>query len=159
MISPPRETVREVLKMTVAHFCRIWLGKVLKEVFLDLRFPLLSDYWRWSIPWQYGVLRLAMEERHSVSSPRGTLRVSRKREPGVTFVDSEDRVSGFGLSEEHGPKTSEAYGFVGFITTTAATGLYFCHLVIFTCRVGCYLVGLRLVFLAFQWRSIELCGS
>lgn len=67
-----------------------------------------------------------MEEPHSVSSPRRILSLSRKKRPGVSFSDSEDKASGFGVSGEHGPKTSEVYGFVGSITTIAATGpLYF----------------------------------
>ncbi|KAK4752339.1 hypothetical protein SAY87_021137 [Trapa incisa] len=65
-----------------------------------------------------------MDEPHSVSSPRRTLSLSRKKRPGVSFVDSSDRASGFGVSGEHGPKTSEVYGFVGSITTIAATVLF-----------------------------------
>lgn len=82
-----------------------------------------------------------MEEPHSVSSPRRTLSLSRKKRPGISFADSEDKASGFGISGEHGPKTSEVYGFVGSITTIAATGPYFPHLFfVFTCGVGCFLI-------------------
>lgn len=67
-------------------------------------------------------LKEAMEEPHSVSSPRRILSLSKKKRASVSFSDPDDKASGFGLSGEHGPKPSEVYGFVGSITTVVATG-------------------------------------
>jgi hypothetical protein len=65
----------------------------------------------------------AMEDPHSVSSPRRILSLSKKRRATAAFsLDADDRASGFGVSGEHGPKPSEVYGFVGSITTVVATG-------------------------------------
>ncbi|OWM83670.1 phosphatidylinositol N-acetylglucosaminyltransferase subunit P [Punica granatum] len=65
-----------------------------------------------------------MEEPHSVSSPRRILSLSKKKKAIFYFSDSEDKTSGFGVSGEHGPKTSEVYGFVGSITTIGATVIF-----------------------------------
>ncbi|KAB1225040.1 Phosphatidylinositol N-acetylglucosaminyltransferase subunit P [Morella rubra] len=62
-----------------------------------------------------------MEDPHSVSSPRRILSLSKKRRATVLFPDADERASGFGVSGEHGPKPSEVYGFVGYITTVVAT--------------------------------------
>lgn len=69
-----------------------------------------------------------MESPHSVNSPRRTLSLSRKRRATVSFLDSDDKKSGSGLSGDHGPKPSEVYGFVGSITTVVASGLVLIHL-------------------------------
>ncbi|CAL9006316.1 unnamed protein product [Prunus brigantina] len=61
-----------------------------------------------------------MEDSYSVCSPRRILSVSKKRRATVSFVDSDDKASGF-----HGPKPSEVYGFVGSITTVVATAVIF----------------------------------
>ncbi|XP_010056485.2 phosphatidylinositol N-acetylglucosaminyltransferase subunit P isoform X1 [Eucalyptus grandis] len=70
-------------------------------------------------------LKEAMEEPHSVSSPRRILSLSKKKRASVSFSDPDDKASGFGLSGEHGPKPSEVYGFVGSITTVVATVIFF----------------------------------
>ncbi|KAJ1388968.1 hypothetical protein SESBI_38650 [Sesbania bispinosa] len=62
-----------------------------------------------------------MENPHSVNSPRRTLSLSRQRRATVSFLDPDDKNSGFGLSGDHGPKPSEVYGFVGSITTVVAS--------------------------------------
>ncbi|TXG62453.1 hypothetical protein EZV62_009447 [Acer yangbiense] len=60
-----------------------------------------------------------MEDGHWVNSPRRILSFSKKRRATVSFLDPDDKASsGFG------PKTTEVYGFVGCITTVAATGLF-----------------------------------
>ena len=43
----------------------------------------------------------------------------------MSFPDSDDGASGFGVSGEHGPKPSEVYGFVGSISTVVATGVLY----------------------------------
>lgn len=63
-----------------------------------------------------------MEDPYSVSSPRRILSLSKKRRATVSFLEADERTSGFGVSGEHGPKPSEVYGFVGSITTVIATG-------------------------------------
>ncbi|OIW03903.1 hypothetical protein TanjilG_30179 [Lupinus angustifolius] len=65
-----------------------------------------------------------MESPHSVNSPRRTLSLSKQRRATVSFLDPDDKNSGFGLSGEHGPKPSEVYGFVGSITTVAASVIF-----------------------------------
>ncbi|KAG2669074.1 hypothetical protein I3843_14G017300 [Carya illinoinensis] len=65
-----------------------------------------------------------MEEPHSVNSPRRILSLSKKRRATVSFLDADERDSGFGVSGEHGPKPSEVYGFVGSITTVVATVIF-----------------------------------
>ncbi|XP_048447746.1 phosphatidylinositol N-acetylglucosaminyltransferase subunit P isoform X1 [Pyrus x bretschneideri] len=60
-----------------------------------------------------------MEDSYSVCSPRRILSVSKKRRATVSFVDPDDKASGF-----HGPKPSEVYGFVGSITTVVATVIF-----------------------------------
>ncbi|KAK6918129.1 PIG-P [Dillenia turbinata] len=65
-----------------------------------------------------------MEDRHSVNSPRRILSFSKRRATG-SFVEPDDRASGFGLSGKHGPKPSEVYGFVGSISTVVATVIFF----------------------------------
>ncbi|GAB2300295.1 hypothetical protein Dimus_034331 [Dionaea muscipula] len=65
-----------------------------------------------------------MTDSCSVSSPRRTLSLSRKRRGSISFPEPKDRTSGFGLSGEHGPKPAEVYGFVGSITTVVATVVY-----------------------------------
>ncbi|WVZ10908.1 hypothetical protein V8G54_015438 [Vigna mungo] len=66
-----------------------------------------------------------MESPHSVNSPRRTLSLSKQRRATVSFLDPDDKTSGFGLSGDHGPKPSEVYGFVGSITTVVATVIFF----------------------------------
>ena len=63
-----------------------------------------------------------MEDPYSVSSPRRILSLSKKRRATVSFLDADERTSGFGVSGEHGPKPLEVYGFVGSITTVITTG-------------------------------------
>lgn len=65
-----------------------------------------------------------MENLRSVSSPRRTLSLSKKRTASVFFSDRDDKAPGFGLSGDHGPKPSEVYGFVGSISTVVATGSF-----------------------------------
>ncbi|EEF41839.1 phosphatidylinositol N-acetylglucosaminyltransferase subunit P isoform X2 [Ricinus communis] len=65
-----------------------------------------------------------MEEHYSVNSPRRVLSFSKRKRATVSFLDPDDRASGFGVSGEHGPKTSEVYGFVGSITTIVATVIF-----------------------------------
>ncbi|KAJ6955012.1 hypothetical protein NC652_006447 [Populus alba x Populus x berolinensis] len=66
------------------------------------------------------------EDLHSVSSPRRVLSFSKRRKATVSFLDPDDKaVSGFGVSGDHGPKSSEVYGFVGSITTVVATAIFF----------------------------------
>ncbi|KAF6153985.1 hypothetical protein GIB67_037689 [Kingdonia uniflora] len=64
-----------------------------------------------------------MAEPYSVSSPRRILSLSKKRTT-VSFTDPEENDSGFVVSEVHGPKPSEVYGFVGSITTVVAAVLF-----------------------------------
>ncbi|XP_042499518.1 phosphatidylinositol N-acetylglucosaminyltransferase subunit P-like [Macadamia integrifolia] len=63
-----------------------------------------------------------MADSYSVNSPRRTLSLSKRAT--VSFTDPEDKVPGFAVSEEHGPKPSEVYGFVGSITTVVATVIF-----------------------------------
>jgi len=63
------------------------------------------------------------QDPYPVNSPRRVLSLSRKRS---SFLDVNDKPSGFGLSGQHGPKPAEVYGFVGSITTVVATGAV-CH--------------------------------
>lgn len=65
-----------------------------------------------------------MEDSYSVSSPRRILSVSKKGRATLSFQEPDDKAFGFGSSGEHGPKSSEVYGFVGSITTVVATGLH-----------------------------------
>ncbi|PNT49524.1 hypothetical protein POPTR_002G134800v4 [Populus trichocarpa] len=66
------------------------------------------------------------EDLHSVSSPRRVLSFSKRRKATVSFLDPDDKAaSGFGVSGDHGPKSSEVYGFVGSITTVVATAIFF----------------------------------
>ncbi|XP_050235555.1 phosphatidylinositol N-acetylglucosaminyltransferase subunit P [Mercurialis annua] len=65
-----------------------------------------------------------MEDHHSVNSPRRVLSFSKRRRATISFLDPDDKASGFGVSGEHGPKTSEVYGFVGSITTIVATVIF-----------------------------------
>ncbi|KAK7261272.1 hypothetical protein RIF29_27581 [Crotalaria pallida] len=65
-----------------------------------------------------------MENPHSVNSPRRTLSLSKQRRATVSFLDTDDKNSGFGLSGDHGPKPSEVYGFVGSITTVVASVIF-----------------------------------
>ncbi|KAK4379528.1 hypothetical protein RND71_001390 [Anisodus tanguticus] len=64
------------------------------------------------------------EDPRSVNSPRRILSFSKNRKATVFFPDSDDKGSGFGVSGDQGPKTSEVYGFVGSITTVVATVLF-----------------------------------
>ncbi|WMV11080.1 hypothetical protein MTR67_004465 [Solanum verrucosum] len=64
------------------------------------------------------------EDPRSVNSPRRILSFSKNRKATVFFPDPDDRDSGFGVSGDQGPKTSEVYGFVGSITTVVATVTY-----------------------------------
>ncbi|KAJ4970972.1 hypothetical protein NE237_004071 [Protea cynaroides] len=59
----------------------------------------------------------------SLNSPRRVLSLSKERAT-VSFSDPDDKVSGFAVSEEHGPKPSEVYGFVGSISTIVATVIF-----------------------------------
>ncbi|GMH18974.1 hypothetical protein Nepgr_020815 [Nepenthes gracilis] len=68
--------------------------------------------------------RSHMADSFSVSSPRRILSLSKKRRASVTFHDTNEKASGFGLSGEHGPKPAEVYGFVGSITTVVATVIF-----------------------------------
>ena len=63
-----------------------------------------------------------MEDTRSVNSPRRTLSFSKNRRATVSFPDPDDKVSGIDVSGDHGPKSSEVYGFVGSISTVVATG-------------------------------------
>ena len=73
--------------------------------------------------WRPGSLKEEdMEDRHSVSSPRRILSLSKQRRATVSFPDPDDKSSGFGVAGEHGPKPAEVYGFVGSISTVVATG-------------------------------------
>ncbi|XP_022146985.1 phosphatidylinositol N-acetylglucosaminyltransferase subunit P-like [Momordica charantia] len=65
-----------------------------------------------------------MENLRSVSSPRRTLSLSKKRTASVFFSYRDDKAPGFGLSGDHGPKPSEVYGFVGSISTVVATVVF-----------------------------------
>ncbi|CAK9178985.1 unnamed protein product [Ilex paraguariensis] len=65
-----------------------------------------------------------MEDPRSVNSPRRTLSFTKDRRATVSFPDSDDGASGFGVSGEHGPKPSEVYGFVGSISTVVATVIF-----------------------------------
>ncbi|KAG0461931.1 hypothetical protein HPP92_020407 [Vanilla planifolia] len=63
-----------------------------------------------------------------VSSPRRTLSLLRERRSTVFTHDVKEREAAAsptaGFAEEHGPKPSEVYGFVGSITTVIATVIY-----------------------------------
>ncbi|XP_011625766.1 phosphatidylinositol N-acetylglucosaminyltransferase subunit P [Amborella trichopoda] len=59
----------------------------------------------------------------SLNSPRRTLSLS-KEKGTLSISDSDERVVGFGVSKENGPKPSEVYGFVGSITTVVATVVF-----------------------------------
>lgn len=59
----------------------------------------------------------------SVSSPRRMLSLSKER-ASVSLLDPDEKASAFAVSEEHGPKPSEVYGFVGSISAVVATGLF-----------------------------------
>ncbi|XP_052175782.1 phosphatidylinositol N-acetylglucosaminyltransferase subunit P-like [Diospyros lotus] len=65
-----------------------------------------------------------MEDPCSVNSPRRVLSLSRKRRGTLSVLEHNDRSSGFDVSGEHGPKPSEVYGFVGSISTVAATVIF-----------------------------------
>ncbi|KAJ9672846.1 hypothetical protein PVL29_026193 [Vitis rotundifolia] len=65
-----------------------------------------------------------MEDRHSVSSPRRILSLSKQRRATVSFPDPDDKSSGFGVAREHGPKPTEVHGFIGFISTVIATVIF-----------------------------------
>ncbi|XP_012068104.2 phosphatidylinositol N-acetylglucosaminyltransferase subunit P, partial [Jatropha curcas] len=71
-----------------------------------------------------------VEDHYSVSSPRRVLSFSKRKRGTVSFQDPDDKPSGFGepsgfgVSGEHGLKTSEVYGFVGSITTIVATVIF-----------------------------------
>ncbi|KAJ6878944.1 LOW QUALITY PROTEIN: hypothetical protein NC652_032476 [Populus alba x Populus x berolinensis] len=58
-------------------------------------------------------------------SPRRVLSFSKRRKATVSFPDPDDKAaSGFGVSGDHGTKSSEVYGFVGSITTVVATVIF-----------------------------------
>ncbi|KAM7471986.1 hypothetical protein LguiA_010169 [Lonicera macranthoides] len=65
-----------------------------------------------------------MEDTRSVNSPRRTLSFSKNRRATVSFPDPDDKVSGIDGSGDHGPKSSEVYGFVGSISTVVATVVF-----------------------------------
>ncbi|KAF8407440.1 hypothetical protein HHK36_006573 [Tetracentron sinense] len=62
-----------------------------------------------------------MTDFSALNSPKRILSLTKERAT-VSFPDSDDKVSGFAISEEHGPKPSEVYGFVGSISTVVTTG-------------------------------------
>lgn len=57
----------------------------------------------------------------SVNSPRRMLSLSKER-ASVSLLDPDEKASAFAVSQEHGPKPSEVYGFVGSISAVVATG-------------------------------------
>ncbi|PIA32594.1 hypothetical protein AQUCO_04400056v1 [Aquilegia coerulea] len=59
----------------------------------------------------------------SMNSPRRILSLSKNR--ATSFLVPDEKVSGFAVSEEHGPKPSEVYGFVGSISIVVATVIFF----------------------------------
>ncbi|KAK6117760.1 hypothetical protein DH2020_048489 [Rehmannia glutinosa] len=61
-----------------------------------------------------------MEEHSSVNSRRRILSFSKDRTTDVSFSCR----TRFRVSRQNGAKTSEVYGFVGFITTLAATVIF-----------------------------------
>lgn len=64
-----------------------------------------------------------MEDTRSVNSPRRFLSFSKNRRATVSFPDPDDKPAAvIGVSGDHGPKSSEVYGFVGSISTVVATG-------------------------------------
>ncbi|CAI9108959.1 OLC1v1008679C1 [Oldenlandia corymbosa var. corymbosa] len=70
-----------------------------------------------------------MEDQLSVNSPRRTLSFSKNRKviesfPYPSKTRNDKSTSGFGISGEHGPKSSEVYGFVGSISTVVATVVF-----------------------------------
>ncbi|XP_026406951.1 phosphatidylinositol N-acetylglucosaminyltransferase subunit P-like [Papaver somniferum] len=65
-----------------------------------------------------------MKDPSFLNSPRRILSLSKERAT-VSFTDPDDKVSGFPVSEEHGTKPSEVYGFVGSISTIMTTVIYF----------------------------------
>ncbi|WVZ19377.1 hypothetical protein V8G54_006699 [Vigna mungo] len=85
-----------------------------------------------------------MESPHSVNSPRRTLSLSKQRRATVSFLDPDDKTSGFGLSGDHGPKPSEVYGFVGSITTVVATAVPTYVMVTIILMLGFY-IGLNFI--------------
>ncbi|XP_072963220.1 phosphatidylinositol N-acetylglucosaminyltransferase subunit P-like [Typha angustifolia] len=58
-----------------------------------------------------------------VSSPRRTLSLLRERRSTVSGSKPEEKKAA-AFADEHGPKPSEVYGFVGSITTVIATVIY-----------------------------------
>lgn len=63
-----------------------------------------------------------------VNSPRRTLSLLRERRHKHPALDPDKKPTvsfAAGFAEEHGPKPSEVYGFVGSITTVLAAGS--CH--------------------------------
>ncbi|XP_010244119.1 PREDICTED: phosphatidylinositol N-acetylglucosaminyltransferase subunit P-like isoform X1 [Nelumbo nucifera] len=63
-----------------------------------------------------------MDESPSLNSPKRIKSLSKERAT-VSFSDHDDKASGFSVSEEHGAKPSEVYGFVVSISTVIITGL------------------------------------
>ncbi|XP_058104189.1 phosphatidylinositol N-acetylglucosaminyltransferase subunit P [Magnolia sinica] len=59
----------------------------------------------------------------SLNSLRRTLSVSKERAT-VSLLDSDERAAVISLSEEHGLKPSEVYGFVGSISTIVTTAIF-----------------------------------
>jgi len=69
------------------------------------------------------------------------LSFSKRRKATVSFPDLDDKAaSGFGVSGDHGTKSSEVYGFVGSITTVVATGVFNFHLLEFSIHVEIILI-------------------
>lgn len=69
------------------------------------------------------------------------LSFSKRRKATVSFPDPDDKAaSGFGVSGDHGTKSSEVYGFVGSITTVVATGVFNFHLLEFSIHVEIILI-------------------
>ncbi|KAI3929118.1 hypothetical protein MKW92_041689 [Papaver armeniacum] len=64
-----------------------------------------------------------MTDPSFLNSPRRILSLSKERAT-VSFTDPDDKVSRFPVSEEHGTKPSEVYGFVGSISTIMTAVIY-----------------------------------
>nr|DAD48617.1 TPA_asm: hypothetical protein HUJ06_018554 [Nelumbo nucifera] len=65
-----------------------------------------------------------MDESPSLNSPKRIKSLSKERAT-VSFSDHDDKASGFSVSEEHGAKPSEVYGFVVSISTVIITVIFF----------------------------------
>lgn len=69
------------------------------------------------------------------------LSFAKRRKATVSFPDPDDKAaSGFGVSGDHGTKSSKVYGFVGSITTVVTTGVFNFHLLEFCIHVEIILI-------------------